>query len=37
MVIMFSHNDLDGIGCGVVLKHAYTRNTEVHYCSYGNV
>jgi uncharacterized protein len=35
--IMFSHNDLDGIGGGILFKAALGSYTEVHYCSYQNV
>lgn len=35
--IMFSHNDLDGIGGGILFKAALGSNAEVHYCGYHNV
>ena len=35
--IMFTHNDLDGIGCGILHKAGYGRNAETHYCGYHNV
>lgn len=35
--IMFTHNDLDGIGCGILFKAAIGYNAEVHYCGYYNV
>nr|BDD45040.1 hypothetical protein 28 [Bacillaceae bacterium] len=35
--IMFSHNDLDGIGCGILFKSVLGIYAEVHYCGYHNV
>lgn len=35
--IMFTHNDLDGVGCGVLHKAAFGVNAETHYCGYHNV
>lgn len=35
--IMFSHNDLDGIGCGVLHKVVYGKEAETYYCGYNNV
>lgn len=35
-VKVFSHNDLDGIGCGIVAKLAFP-NADVEYCGYNNV
>lgn len=35
--IMFSHNDLDGIGGGILIKAALGSHAEVHYCSYQNI
>lgn len=35
-VKVFSHNDLDGIGCGIVAKLAF-ENADVVYCGYDNI
>jgi uncharacterized protein len=35
--IMFTHNDLDGIGGGILFKAALGSQAEVHYCGYHNV
>lgn len=35
--ITFSHNDLDGVGVGIIVKSINGRDSEVHYCSYDNV
>jgi oligoribonuclease NrnB/cAMP/cGMP phosphodiesterase (DHH superfamily) len=36
-VILFTHNDLDGIGGRIVFKEAFGRQAEVHSCGYHNV
>ena len=33
---IFTHNDLDGVGCGVIGKY-YFPDTYVQYCSYDNI
>ncbi|WP_163530970.1 DHH family phosphoesterase [Halobacillus ihumii] len=35
--IMFSHTDLDGIGCGILFKGAIGSESEVYYCNYGDI
>lgn len=35
-VKIFSHNDLDGVGCGIVAKLAF-KNADVSYCGYHNI
>lgn len=35
--IMFTHNDLDGVGCGLLHKSVYGTQAETHYCGYHNV
>ncbi|WP_033829029.1 DHH family phosphoesterase [Bacillus andreraoultii] len=35
--IMFTHNDLDGIGCGVIHKAVFGKDAETYYCGYHNV
>jgi len=34
---LFTHNDLDGIGCGVVAKHAFGDSVDVEYCGYDSI
>ena len=33
---IFTHNDLDGVGCGVIGKY-YFSDAYVQYCSYDNI
>ncbi|MDC3413915.1 DHH family phosphoesterase [Terrihalobacillus insolitus] len=35
--IMFTHNDLDGVGCGILHKAAFGSHAETYYCGYHNV
>lgn len=35
--IMFTHNDLDGVGCGILHKAAFGCEAETYYCGYHNV
>lgn len=35
--IMFTHNDLDGVGCGILHKAAFGIFAKTFYCSYHNV
>ncbi|MFJ8247250.1 DHH family phosphoesterase [Peribacillus asahii] len=35
-VKVFSHNDLDGVGCGIVAKLAF-KDADVTYCGYDNI
>jgi len=37
MIRIFTHNDLDGLGCGLLGKMAWNNDVEVVYCSNGNV
>ena len=38
MVRLFSHSDLDGIGCGILAKLAFGKdNVEISYCDYDNI
>lgn len=37
MRTIFTHNDLDGIGCGLLFKIAFGEKEKVHYCSYGDI
>lgn len=34
--VVFTHNDLDGVACGIVALH-YFPDANVHYCSYQNI
>ena len=34
---LFTHNDLDGVGAGVVAKHAFGENVDVEYCGYDSI
>lgn len=38
MVRLFSHSDLDGIGCGILAQLAFGKdNVEILYCDYDNI
>ena len=34
---LFTHNDLDGVGCAVVAYHAFGDLLDVEYCGYNNI
>ena len=35
---LFTHSDLDGIGCAILMKYLYKDNElDIEYCDYGNV
>lgn len=34
--IMFTHSDLDGVGCGILHKAAFGEDAETHYLTYYN-
>ena len=34
--VVFTHNDLDGVACGIVAL-SYFPDANVHYCSYQNL
>lgn len=36
-VKLFTHNDLDGIGCAIVAKTAFGDNCSIEYCSYSKI
>lgn len=37
-VKLFTHTDLDGVGCAILAYHAFgAENVDVEYCDYGNV
>lgn len=37
MIKLFTHTDLDGIGCAVLAKLAFGENVDISYCDYGNI
>lgn len=38
MIKLFTHTDLDGVGCAVVGKYAYDdQGISIEYCDYHNV
>ena len=38
MVRLFSHSDLDGIGCGILAQLAFGKdNVDISYCDYDNI
>ena len=37
MVKLFTHTDLDGIGCAVLAKYVFTDKVDIVYCDYDNV
>ncbi|MCY6372578.1 hypothetical protein [Clostridium ganghwense] len=32
---LFTHNDLDGVGCGILCEVAYKDNINIEYCNYS--
>ncbi|WP_288682309.1 DHH family phosphoesterase [uncultured Eubacterium sp.] len=37
MIKLFSHDDFDGIGCGILAKLAFGENVDISYCNYDNI
>lgn len=37
MIVLFTHNDLDGVGCGIIAKHAFGEKADVRYNSVGGL
>ena len=37
MVKLFTHTDLDGIGCAILAKLAFGDNVNIEYCNYDNI
>lgn len=37
MFKLFSHTDLDGIGCGILAKLAFGKDVDISYCDYDNI
>jgi oligoribonuclease NrnB/cAMP/cGMP phosphodiesterase (DHH superfamily) len=36
-VKLFTHTDLDGIGCAIIAKLAFGKNIDIEYCDYNNI
>lgn len=34
---LFTHNDMDGIGCAILGLLAFNKDINIEYCSYGNI
>lgn len=37
MIKLFTHNDLDGIGCTVLARLTFSENVDITYCDYDEV
>lgn len=37
MIKLFTHEDLDGIGCAILAKLAFGENVDISYCDYDNI
>ena len=37
MVKLFTHTDLDGVGCGILAKLAFGNEVDIEYCDYDNI
>ena len=37
MIKLFTHTDLDGVGCAVLAKLAFGNDVEIEYCGYENI
>lgn len=37
MIKLFTHTDLDGIGCAVLAKLAFGKEVDISYCNYDNI
>lgn len=37
MIKLFTHTDLDGIGCAILAKLAFGEEVEIEYCDYDNI
>lgn len=37
MVKLFTHTDLDGVGCAVLAKIAFDTNVDIEYCNYDEI
>ena len=37
MIKLFTHTDLDGIGCAILAKLAFGEEVDIEYCDYDNI
>ena len=37
MIKLFTHTDLDGIGCAALAKYVYGENVDIEYCNYDDI
>ena len=37
MVKLFTHTDLDGVGCAVLAKFAFGNDVDIEYCNYDDI
>lgn len=37
MIKLFTHTDLDGVGCAILAKFAFGSNVDVEYCNYDDI
>lgn len=37
MIKLFTHTDLDGVGCAILAKLAFGKEVDIEYCDYNNV
>lgn len=37
MIKLFTHDDLDGVGCSILAKLVFGDNVDVEYCNYNNI
>lgn len=37
MIKLFTHTDLDGIGCAILALYAFEQKVEITYCDYNNI
>ena len=37
MIKLFTHTDLDGVGCAILAKFAFSNDVDVEYCNYDDI
>ena len=37
MIKLFTHQDLDGIGCAILAQLTFGKNVDITYCNYDEV
>ena len=38
MIKLFTHNDLDGVGCAILARMAFGKyDVDIEYCDYGQI